>query len=269
MWRTPLMFKTPDGTAYSLHGLKGTHPLILIHGLGLSRQLWAPFIPALSESFRVINYDLYGHGDSVAVSDILSLKVFSNQIVTLLNHVGEISAHIVGFSIGGMINRRFAMDYPERARKLVILNSPHNRGNDLQDMVEARAAKVQDQGVMATMPDALKRWFTPDYLAADNEGMELVKDWRMQVDSKSYAQAAWVLANGVRELIQSAPPLEHPTLVMTCENDSGSTPEMARDIAAEIQWSQNIVVPKLQHLGLMESPAAFIKPILKFLESQT
>jgi pimeloyl-ACP methyl ester carboxylesterase len=136
-------------------------------------------------------------------------------------------------------------------------------------MVEARAAKVQDQGVMATMPDALKRWFTPDYLAADNEGMELVKDWRMQVDSKSYAQAAWVLANGVRELIQSAPPLEHPTLVMTCENDSGSTPEMARDIAAEIQWSQNIVVPKLQHLGLMESPAAFIKPILKFLESQT
>ncbi len=71
------MFKTPDGTAYSLHGLKGTHPLILIHGLGLSRQLWAPFIPALSESFRVINYDLYGHGDSVAVSDILSLKVFT------------------------------------------------------------------------------------------------------------------------------------------------------------------------------------------------
>ena len=269
MWKTPPMFNTIDGTAYSLHGLKGTQPLVLIHGLGLSRQLWTPFIPALSKSFRVINYDLYGHGDSMAASDTLSLKVFSNQILALLNHVGESSAHIVGFSIGGMINRRFAMDYPERARKLVILNSPHNRGNDLQEMVEARAAKVRDQGAMATMPGALKRWFSPDYLVAESEGTELVKGWRMQVDSESYAQAAWVLANGVQELIQPAPPIEHSALVMTCENDSGSTPEMALDIAAELLGPINIVVPKLQHLGLMENPMAFIKPILEFLEDQS
>jgi len=53
---------------------------------------------------------------------------------------------------------------------------------------------------------------------------------------------------------------------MTCENDSGSTPKMSHDIAAEINRAETIIVPHLQHLGLMEDPDAFTKPILDFLE---
>jgi pimeloyl-ACP methyl ester carboxylesterase len=78
-----------------------------------------------------------------------------------------------------------------------------------------------------------------------------------------------VLANGVVELIAPAPPVAAPTLVITCENDSGSTPKMSHDIAAEIAGAQTIIVPQLQHLGLMEDAQAFTTPIVKFLREVT
>lgn len=254
--------RTPDGTAFAVAG--DGPPVVLIHGLGLTRHVWDGLLPDL-EGFRTIRYDLYGHGQSAPAPEEVTLALFARQIVGLLDHLGIERAHIVGFSIGGMINRRLALDAPERVASLVILNSPHDRGAAAQAQVEARAGAVGQGGAMATMDAALKRWFTPAYLA-DGAGPEQVKDWRAQTDPDSYAGAAWVLANGVRELIAPEPPITRPTLVMTCENDSGSTPAMARAIAAEIPGAACAIVPELQHLGLMERPSLFSAPLADFLE---
>ena len=93
----------------------------------------------------------------------------------------------------------------------------------------------------------------------------MVRNWREQVDSESYAQTAWVLANGVVELTGRHGEITAPTLVMTCENDSGSTPAMSHDIASEIADAPVIIVPALQHLGVMENPNAFTTPILDYI----
>ena len=254
----------PDGTAFEVVGPENGARVVLIHGLGLSRKLWEAHLPAFADT-QVLLYDLYGHGESAPPPEAATLTVFSDQIATLMDHVGWEAAHIVGFSIGGMINRRFALDYRSRARSLVILNSPHDRGQEAQALVEARAQSVRDQGAFSTFDAALKRWFTPGYLENSDGGM-LVRDWRGQVDAESYAQTAWVLANGVRELIAPDPAVDVPTLVMTCENDSGSTPAMSEDIAAEIAGAELAIVPELQHLGLMERPDLFTAPILDFLK---
>lgn len=254
---------TPDGTAFDMVGPSDAPVVSLIHGLGLSRTLWDAFLPELSKHYRVINYDLYGHGNSAPPPATASLSLYANQLAQLLNHLSIERTSVIGFSIGGMINRRFALDYPQHLSCLAILNSPHNRGEQAQAQVEARAATVREQGAMATMDDALKRWFTPDYLASSNSP-DLVRQWRNQVDPESYAQAAWVLANGVRELINPTPAINVATLVMTCEHDSGSTPAMSHAIAAEIQNASTIIVPRLQHLGLMEEPKSFSTPIVQF-----
>lgn len=214
--------------------------------------------------WRVLRYDLYGHGQSGLAPSEGTLTLYASQIAELMDHLDIPQAHIVGFSIGGMINRRFALDYPDKVLSLAILNSPHNRGETDQQIVEGRAKSARDQGAFATFDAALKRWFTPEYLEA-GQGPKLVRDWREQVDSDSYAQTSWVLANGVRELIAPDPPIVAPTLVMTCENDIGSTPKMSHDIAAEIDGAETIIVPRFQHLGLMEAPDAFTSPITRFL----
>lgn len=266
IWTIPPVFKAADGTAYRLDGPEDGPPLVLIHGLGLSSSLWQAHLPALCARYRVLNYDLYGHGQSRPAERRLNLSVFAEQIAGLMEETAMGPAHLVGFSIGGMINRRVAMDHPDLVRSLVILNSPHDRGAQMQQEVEARARQALDQGAEATLQAALERWFTPEFLASNAQTPQQVASWRMQADRASYGQSAWVLAHGVRELIRPAPALKHASLVMTCAEDVGSTPQMSRDIAAEIPGAEYQIVPQLKHLGLLEVPEAFTLPALDFLQ---
>lgn len=239
---------------------------MLIHGLGLNRDIWQWHAPALSARYRVLNYDLFGHGDSAPPPTKPSLSLFSTQLRDLLDDLGIDGAAIVGFSLGGMINRRLALDHPERVRALAILNSPHERSPEAQKAVEERAAQVVDGGSQATIDAAIERWFTPEFRAARPDVIALVRQWRMSNDPVSYPQCCEVLARGVTELIRPDPPIAKPTLVMTAENDTGSTPAMSHAIAAEISGARTIIVPRLRHMGLTEEPSQFTEPLLRFLD---
>lgn len=254
-----------DGTSYHTFGARGAPAIVLIHGLGLCQKIWDPMLLKLATSHYVITYDLYGHGDSLPCDETVSLAVYARQILGVLNALDITRADVVGFSIGGMINRRFALDYPARLNRLVILNSPHDRGDAAQAAVLARAMTVRELGALATMDAALQRWFTDDFRTTHGATTQRVVDWRMRADGEVYAQAAWVLAAGVTELIAPKPAIDVATLVMTCENDVGSTPDMARAIVDEIAGAELQVIPDLKHLGLMEQPDVFANAILRFL----
>ena len=255
------------GTAYDLAGPDDAPVVVLIHGLGLTRQTWDDFIPNLAQSYRVLCYDLCGHGDSDLPAQIPSLTVLSNQLCTLLDHLGIDAAALVGFSLGGMINRRFAMDHPERVTALAILNSPHERSADAQRLVEERAAATAAGGPAAKIEETLARWFTPDFRRLHTGKVDWVHKTVMANDVDNYTHHRQVLASGVLELIRPDPPIENPTLVMTCENDTGSTPAMTEAIASEIPGAQAWVIPDLQHLGLLERPDLFLPPLSDFLNS--
>jgi len=258
---------TGDGTAYELSGIEGAPVVALIHGLGLTRETWTAHIPALAERYRVVAYDLLGHGDSAPPPEAPSLTLFSGQLRALLDHLGVERAAVVGFSLGGMINRRFAIDHPERVRALGILNSPHERDAEAQCVVEARAAETGAGGPAATIDATLARWFTPGFRAARPEIVDRICARVLGNDPVVYAQCRQVLAHGVTELIRPDPPITAPSLVMTCQHDSGSTPEMTRAIAAEIPGARAIVVPDLQHMGLIEAPERFTEPLVGFLDA--
>ncbi len=256
-----------NGTAYESYG-DHLHPVVvLIHGLGLRKSMWRSHIDLLSKSYRVLAYDLYGHGESVAPPVQPSLRLFAQQLEDLLNQLKIDHCAIVGFSLGGMINRRFAMDWANRVTSLLVLNSPHERTPDEQLKVEQRALNTQDGGPAATIETTLKRWFTPDFIVSQPAVIKQVRNWVLNNDPAIYAQCRWVLANGVRELIRPTPPICKPTLVMTSENDSGSTPAMSHSIANEIAGAKTVIVPRLQHLGLLEEPNRFTEHIISHLDA--
>ena len=68
-------------------------------------------LPRLAKDYRVITFDLYGHGESAVPPSTPSLSLFSDQILELLDQLGIGTAAVAGFSLGGMIARRFAMDH--------------------------------------------------------------------------------------------------------------------------------------------------------------
>lgn len=258
---------TKDDTAYETCGNPAGLPLVLIHGLGLSRSTWDGLMPALTESHRVIRYDLFGHGMSGLPPRTPDLKLFAEQIVNLMNHLSIPKAVMIGFSLGGMINRRLALDCEERVAGLVVLNSPHERNPEEQAKVETRACMTAEDGIEATLEETLKRWFTPDFIRNNSEAVDAVRQGVLANPLEAYAACRYVLAAGVVELIRPARPPELPTLVMTTSDDSGSTPAMSKAIAGEIPNAICTIIPNLQHMGLVERPDLFIKEIRPFLDT--
>lgn len=259
--------KTSDGTFYETYGMPENPAVILIHGLGLTSQTWEDFIQACAQNYYVITYDLCGHGQSDLPDETPSLRVLSRQLAGLISHLGLAQAHLIGFSLGGMINRRFAMDYPDKVASLIILNSPHERTSEAQRVVEQRAKDTNDGGAAATIEATLERWFTPAFRENNPQKTNWVRQTVLANHAQNYANHRFVLANGVLELIRPEPALTQPSLVMTCAHDTGSTVQMSEAIAGEIAGSQLLIIPELQHLGLLERPDLFYQPILEFLSN--
>ena len=255
-----------DGSAYELRGEEGAPVAVLIHGLGLTRWMWRDIALRLVARYRVLAYDLRGHGESRACGRSPDLSFLSEQLRCLLNDLSIPKAALIGFSLGGMINRRFAMDHPGRVLALVILNSPHERSPEQQALVEERAARTDAGGTSATMDATLARWFTGVFMRERADMVAQVKERVLANDAREYAAFRRLLASGVLELIRPKPPISAPALVMTCAQDSGSTPEMSRSIAGEISGARLIVEPDLRHLGLLQEPERFAAPMETFLQ---
>lgn len=255
-----------DGTSWARHGKSGAPCVVLIHGLGLNKAVWEWMIPALADSYDVITYDLYGHGESAAPPETPSLSMFSAQLAGLLDAAGADQAAIVGFSLGGMICRRFAQDHPDRTRALVILNSPHQRTPDAQQAILKRVDQAHQDGPAATVEAALERWFTAPFRDANPDKMDIVRSWVLANKKAIYPTVYRVLAEGIDEITQPDPALSVPALALTADEDFGNGPEMTKAIAAEIPDSKAIILPGLRHMALMEDPAAVNVPVRAFLD---
>ena len=109
-----------NGSVYELSGPANAPVIVLIHGLGLNRHVWDNYASQLAHRYRVLNYDLFGHGETAVVPGKPSLTLFSEQLISLLDELAIDQCSMIGFSLGGMINRRFAMDHPQRLRALAI-----------------------------------------------------------------------------------------------------------------------------------------------------
>lgn len=262
---TKIEGKTPRGTVFESTG--GQSPaVVLVHGLGLNRHAWQWQLPDLCTRYRVITYDLLGHGDSSAPTETPSLTLFASQLCELLDHLGLTKAAIAGFSLGGMIARRFAMDFPDKLWALAVLHSAHIRDPAAQAAVEARAHQAREQGPSATVNAALTRWFTDAYRAANPATMNLVRQWILANRREIYAPIYQVLADGVTELVAPRPPISVPTLVMSAEEDFGNSPAMSRAIAAEIAGARLVILPGLRHMAMAEAPELFNAQLKSFLE---
>jgi 3-oxoadipate enol-lactonase len=98
-------------------------PLVFIHGLGLSSREWERQVDCFSEHYRVITFDVRGHGRSDKPPDPYSIELFAADTTELIQTLALVPAHVVGHSMGGMIAFQIAVSMPELIRSMVIVNS--------------------------------------------------------------------------------------------------------------------------------------------------
>jgi len=95
-------------------------PVIQIHGAGFGHFNFATATPILSQTFRCIDFDMRGYGQSERPLQRYNMEVWADDVAGLMDHLGLDSAHIHGTSMGGMVAQQFAAKYPERTQRLVI-----------------------------------------------------------------------------------------------------------------------------------------------------
>jgi pimeloyl-ACP methyl ester carboxylesterase len=255
--------RAPDGTVYDLTG-EGP-PVVLVHGFGLDRHMWQWLLPDVAD-FRVLSYDLTGHGESPDPAQTPSLMMFGEQILRLMDHCGIDRAAIAGFSLGGMIARRFVIDHADRVSALAILNSAHDRTSEDRAAILKRVEQARASGPASTVEAALERWFTAPFREAHPEIMDRVRAWVRANRPAVYPEIYRVLAEGDIEIAGPIRGISCPTLVMTGEEDYGNSPEMTRRMAEAIPESEAMILPGLRHMGLAEDPRAFNAPVVGFLK---
>lgn len=259
----------PDGTHFDLTGPKDAPVVVLIHGLGLNKDCWQWTSPALTDRYRVLSYDLYGHGPSAAPPERPDLSLFSRQLADLLDYCEITKATIAGFSLGGMIARRFAQDLPHRTQALIILHSPHKRSEEAQAAILKRVEQARELGPRSTVEAALERWFSETFRVANPEMMETVRGWVTANRIEIYHTIYRVLAEGIDEIVEPDPAIACPTLVITGDEDYGNGPEMTHAIANEIKGATTLILPGLRHMALAEAPDAVNYPIRGFLDKMS
>lgn len=252
------------GTVYETEG--DGPPVVLVHGLGMTRAMWDWQWPALVGRYRAVRYDLLGHGESDRPRKGYSLARFADQTAEVMDGLGFDRAALVGFSLGGMIVCAFALARPERVTALAILNSAYGRSEDERAAVLKRVEQAARDGPGATVEAALERWFTAGYAAAHPEVLDRVRGWILGNDPEIYPLIYRVLAEGDRELAERVAAIRAPTLVMTGGEDPGNTPDMSRRLAAVIPAARCEILAGLRHMGLVEDPEAFNRPLLAFLD---
>jgi pimeloyl-ACP methyl ester carboxylesterase len=113
-----------DGcTHYELGGEQGGQPVVLVHGFSVPYFIWDPTFAFLTASgFRVLRYDLFGRGFSDRPNLRYDVDLFCKQLRELLDILGLDRVNLIGLSMGGPISATFTDRYPERVRKLVLID---------------------------------------------------------------------------------------------------------------------------------------------------
>ena len=229
---------------------KNNTPLVFIHGVGLDHQMWKPQIENLNE-FSTITYDLLGHGKTPCKKEKLNLTDFSNQLNEILEHLNIEKIHLVGFSLGSLIALDFASKSEDKIDKLILIGTTYKRSREERSLVIDRYNQAKLNKPISKQ--ALKRWFTDEYLEKNPKTYDLFMDIlnKNSVDHKNFLKAYELFANHEdnTQVIQN---ITSKTLVMTGSDDPGSTPAMSKELTKNLANSRYVEIKNGKHLCSIE-----------------
>ena len=259
-----MSFKThidSHGNYMEFSEIKNSIPTIFIHGVGLDNTMWYP----QKEYFHnksVIFYDLLNHGKSISGYRELSFAVYSNQLLNIINELKLEKINLVGFSIGALIAQHFTEKYYDKINKLVLIGSVYKRSSKQIEKVQNRYRDAVN-GKSITI-DSIKRWFSEKYLKDNPKVYDFFYNLLEKKKNEDFLPAYKIFVNSDNYQINYSN-FNIQTLIMTGENEVGSTPLMSEGISKEIKNSSLYLIKNAKHGATIEQAETVNKKIYKFL----
>jgi len=236
----------------------GDGPAVLLtHGYSATGRMWAPQVKALKDRYRMITWDMRGHGetespnDPTQYSEVLTLA----DMAGLLEFLKEDSAVVGGLSLGGFMSLAFHLAHPEVVRALVLCDTGPGYRNPEARAGWNRAAEKRALDLEARGMDAL------------GSSSEVRATARYHRSAQGLAHAArGMLAQVDARIIDHLPEIRVPTLVIVGELDEpfiGASEYMA----AKIPGARLEVIPGAGHAANLDNPDHFNRVLSAFLDS--
>ncbi|TNY36016.1 3-oxoadipate enol-lactonase [Thermomonospora catenispora] len=240
-------------------------PLLLGPSLGTSLQVWAPQVPALARTHRVIRWDLPGHGGSPAalLPDRPAIADLGRLVLELADALGLDRFAYAGISLGGAVGAWLAAHHPDRIASLAIVCSAARFGEPAG--WHERAALVRAEGTGPLVESSAGRWFTPGF-ADSPAAADLLEDLR-SADPAGYAACCEALADC--DLRDALPRITAPTLVIAGRDDPATPPAQARALADAIPGAGLVEVAGAAHLAGVERPGPVTAALVDHLSAGT
>jgi len=240
-------------------------PLVFIHGLGSSTRDWQLQIEAFSKDYRVIAFDVRGHGQSDKPPGPYSVKQFAEDTAALFDTLGIEPAHIVGVSMGGMIAFQLAVSHPACVATITIVNSgpeliPRTLPEKLS--VYSRILIVQLLGMRRMGEVLAKRLF----IKPEQEELRqlFIERWA-ENDKRAYLDSLRALIGwSVSDYIGH---IDCPTLVIAADEDY-SPLALKEAYVAKMQNAELQVIEDSRHATPIEKPEVFNTVLDGFLAKQ-
>jgi 3-oxoadipate enol-lactonase len=240
--------------------------VVLSNSIGSNLHMWDPQIgPLTSAGYRVVRYDIRGHGRSPVPDGPYTLADVGGDLTALLDDLGVDRAHIVGLSLGGMTGMWLGAHRPERVRSLVLCCTSALLGPP--EMWVERARQVRAEGTESIADGGLTRWVTQAWREANPERAKVLRDMMVSTPDEGYAGVCAVIEK--MDQTGDLASITAPTLVISGAEDPATPPEHGERIAAGIPGARFEVVPNAAHLGNYEQPEKFSELIIDHLEGRS
>jgi len=234
--------KSSSGTFYA-YNKKDTIPIVFIHGVGLTHEIWQPQLDYF-KNYTTLSYDILGHGNTPLEKDQLSFDDFSDQLIHLLDELKINKVHLIGFSIGSLIARNFAIRFNSKLQSLTLLCSIFKRSEEEQKIVNERFDQAKRD--LKLSKQALKRWFSDKYLEENPDTYEKITSILSANNMSNFLKVYELFVFHKND--EKFNKIKTNTLVMTGEHDPGSTVKMSEELSKVIAGSELKIIKNGKHL---------------------
>jgi len=251
----------PLALGSSLDGPAGAPVLVLGNSLGTSRAVWDRQLPALGKHFRLLSYELPGHGGTAAAPGDYTIGGLGAAVLALLDSCGVDRAGYLGISLGGMIGMWLAASVPDRITSLGLVCTsaylPPASG-----WLE-RAGLVRAAGMAAVSAASAGRWFTPAFTASAPDVVAGFTAELGRTDVAGYAGCCAAIAG--MDLRAGLGSVRAPAVVISGADDPATPPWHGAAIAAAVPGSRLVVIRRAAHLANVSAPGEVTAVLLRHL----
>ena len=251
---------------YNDEGRDEAPVIIFIHGFPFTKSTWDAQTAALKNTYRVISYDIRGHGSSDVGDDDFSIQLFVSDLLCLMDRLNLDKAILCGLSMGGYIALLAVKNHPDRFEGLILSDT-----QCVADTAEAKEKRlntiesIKGNGVKKYADESIKNLFAAESFITRKNEIADVRQMIIETPAQSLCNTLLALSTR-KETCSSLHDIKIPVLILVGEEDKITPPAASRFMHEKIQKSVFSIITQAGHLANVENPIQYNSHLEDFLK---